>query len=228
MSSDESQPGREELQFDRVETGAPPPDATIGGLNVACEACGRSVGAEYFTVNDKPVCGDCRTTLLEAAKTPRSAGPLLRSGLFGLVAAIVGAAIYYAVIAITNFEIGLVAILIGYMVGYSVRKGANGRGGRRFQVLAVVLTYLAVGLAYAPLAFRELARAEKSAQMLVFVFALPIMSIISSFPGGLLSALIIGIGLYQAWSMTGRPKLAVAGPYKVGPGVTPEPDQPTP
>ena len=57
-------------------------------------------------------------------------------------------------IAVTNFEIGLVAILIGYMVGYAVRKGAGGRGGLRFQVLAALLTYGAVGLAYTSLAVK--------------------------------------------------------------------------
>ena len=85
---------------------------------------------------------------------PRGAGPFVMALLFGLGAGIAGAIIYYAVIAITNFEIGIVAILIGYMVGYAVRKGAGGRGGRRFQVLAVALTYIAVGLAYTPIAMK--------------------------------------------------------------------------
>ena len=66
--------------------------------------------------------------------------PLAIAAIFGLGAALAGAAIYYAVIAITHFEIGLVAILIGYMVGYAVRKGAGGRGGLRFQILAALLT----------------------------------------------------------------------------------------
>src|SRR4029077_2464037 len=78
-------------------------------------------------------------------------------------AGIVGAAIYYAVIAIAHLEIGIVAILIGYMVGYSVRKGTQGRGGRRFQVLAAVLTYLSVAGAYAPLAIQQ-AMADRPAQ----------------------------------------------------------------
>ena len=284
MSSDESQPAREELQFDRVDTGAPATDATptTTAPSVTCAVCNTAVATEYYHVNDKPVCANCREILLAAAKTPRTAGPLVRAGVFGVGAAIAGAAIYYAVIAITNFEIGLVAILIGYMVGYSVRKGAGGRGGRRFQILALILTYWAVGLAYTPLAFKELTQDDKSAAMLadsakasgiavdslpsptstpsdpvatrtpsestdslntapmtgsklllglglglVFVFALPIMSIVGSLPGGLLSALIIGIGLHQAWSMTGPPKLTVSGPYKVGTGPTPDAAQPT-
>ena len=269
MSSDDVQTGRDELQFDRVETSGEQPGERSAGPDVTCVACGKSVGSEYYHINDKPVCESCRQAVLAAAVTPRTAGPLVRAGLFGLVAAIAGAAIYYAVIAITNFEIGLVAILIGYMVGYMVRKGAGGRGGRRFQVLAVVLTYWAVGLAYTPLAFKGMTEGKRAAgdstsitsadslrtsappsatdsatvatavgetghtsgtsvikalgALVVLVFALPVMSIAGSLPGGLLSALIIFIGLRQAWTMTGAHVLNVSGPYKVGGGPAPTP-----
>jgi hypothetical protein len=116
---------------------------------------------EYFDVNGQSVCESCRDQIVKLAETPRGWGLTARAGLFGLVAAILGAILYYAVIAITNFEIGIVAIAIGYMVGYAVRKGTRGRGGRRFQVLALVLTYWAVGLAYTPLVFRDLASQEE-------------------------------------------------------------------
>lgn len=267
MSSDDVKTGRDELQFDRVETSGEQPGERTAGPDVTCVVCGKSVGSEYYHINDKPVCESCRQTVLAAAVTPRTAGPLVRAGLFGLAAAIAGAAIYYAVIAITNFEIGLVAILIGYMVGYMVRKGAAGRGGRRFQILAVVLTYWAVGLAYTPLAFKGMTEGKRAAAdstsvtsadsvtpsasaptidsatvatavgetddvsgtsalkaigaLVVLVFALPVMSILGSLPGGLLSALIIFIGLRQAWTMTGSHVLDVSGPYKVGGGPTP-------
>ena len=81
--------------------------------------------------------------------------PLITAGIFGLGAGVIGAIIYYAVMAIAHLEIGIVAILIGYMVGYAVRKGARGRGGRRFQVLAVALTYASVALAYTPIAVKQ-------------------------------------------------------------------------
>jgi len=42
------------------------------------------------------------------------------------------------------------------MVGYGVRLGTRGRGGRRFQVLALVLTYWAIGLAYSTLAIKAM------------------------------------------------------------------------
>ena len=49
-----------------------------------------------------------------------------------------------------------------------------------------------------------------------FTFALPVLSIMSSFPGGLISAAIIAFGMHQAWKMTATPQLAISGPYRVG------------
>ena len=120
------------------------------------------IQTQYYDVNGNALCGACRAVVEAAAETPRGMLPLLMAAALGVGAGIVGAAIYYAVIAIAHLEIGIVAILIGYMVGYSVRKGAQGRGGRRFQVLAAVLTYLSVALAYAPLAVQQ-AMGEKPA-----------------------------------------------------------------
>src|SRR5204862_7486300 len=96
-----------------------------------------------------------------AAETPRGVGPLAIAAACGFFAAVAGALIYYAMLAFANLEIGIVAILIGYMVGYSVRKGARG-GGRRFQILAVVLTYAAVALAYTPIVIRGVTDAQNN------------------------------------------------------------------
>ena len=76
---------------------------------------------------------------------------------------LIRAAIYFAVIALAHLEIGIVAILIGYMVGYAIRKGARGRGGLRFQVMAVALTYLSVAIAYTPLAVKQVITAGRQA-----------------------------------------------------------------
>jgi hypothetical protein len=212
--------------------------------------CQRGISTEYFDVNGQSVCASCRTQLAALAETPRSWGVFAVAGLFGLVAAIAGAILYYAVIAITNFEIGIVAIAIGYMVGWSIRKGAGGRGGRRFQVAALVLTYWAVGLAYTPLTFQQIAEEDKKEQtaatatepaaepasspsesgiagesavsiplalgiLFGFSLALPVLAVISSLPGGLISGAIIAFGMMQAWKMTGVPPLQISGPYQI-------------
>jgi hypothetical protein len=249
MSDQETPVGNGDLQFDRViaeET----PSAAPGIPAFPCKACQRSITTEYFQVNGLLCCGTCRTTFEAFAEPPRGAIPFIIAGIFGLGAGIVGAAIYYAVIAIAHLEIGIVAILIGYMVGRAVRKGAGGRGGLRFQVLAVALTYASVALAYTPVVVKQAigARNVQKAQgagssrateatngaravttkpsrrgflvalasFLAFIAALPVLVVFGSLPFGLISGIIIFIGMRQAWRMTGAPRLDILGPYRLG------------
>jgi hypothetical protein len=63
----------------------------------------------------------------------------------------VGAGIYYAILVLTGYEVGLVAILVGWFVGQAVHRGAGGRGGWAYQSLAVGLTYFAIVSTYIPM-----------------------------------------------------------------------------
>jgi hypothetical protein len=161
MADQETGTGKEELQFDRVVTEATP-SAASSQPAVICAACHTSIQTVYHHINGKVFCSRCRAAVETAAETPRGLAPLITAGVFGLGAGIVGAAIYYAVIAIAHLEIGIVAILIGYMVGYAVRKGARGRGGLRFQVMAVALTYVSIALAYTPIAVKQFAAGSRA------------------------------------------------------------------
>ena len=232
------------LQFDTAIE--PKPIGADGSerLQATCAACGRPIADAYFDINGTTVCETCHGEIARQAETPRGVGILVLAIAFGVAAAVAGAALYYAVIAITKLEIGIVAIAIGYMVGFSVRKGAGG-GGRRFQVIALVLTYWAVGLAYVPLAFKGAAEHEHKeaakagtaietskrseserppsavdlgiglALLAGFSLALPVLAVIGSLPGGIISAAIIVFGMQQAWRMTGAPRLVITGPYRI-------------
>jgi len=247
----ESNPGGPPpLQFDTAVPSIAP-SGTFTAQGVTCTACRRAITNEYFDVNGQSVCEGCRTNLAQLTQTPRSWGLFAKAGVFGVVAAILGAILYYAVIAITDFEIGIVAIAIGYMVGWAIRKATANRGGRRYQVLALVLTYWAVGLAYTPLTFQQFADEDKKEQaqkatdtaapapaeppdeatamniplvlaiLVGFSLALPVLVVFGSLPGGVLSALIIGIGMRQAWHMTAVAPLQISGPYRVAAAAPP-------
>jgi hypothetical protein len=249
------------LQFDTAIPSVPAEaDGTQQG--VSCIACRRPLRDQYYDVDGQSACRSCRDEIARLAETPREWGVFARACLFGFVAAILGAIVYYAVIAITNFEIGIVAIAIGYMVGYGIRMATKGRGGRRFQVAALVLTYWAVGLAYMPLIMAEMSKEEETQQasadttepgeasaiadsadiaetadtpaapaavdglnlplafavLVGFSFALPVLAVVSSLPGGLISAAIIAFGMQQAWHMTAAPQPQITGPYRIGAG----------
>jgi hypothetical protein len=260
-------PAAPDLTFDRVEpTLNVPHDTATETAGIPCASCGAVMLDEYYSVGDKPLCASCRTTFEKTRATSRTSKAFGKALAFGLGAALAGAVVYYAVIALLDLEIGIVAILIGWMVGRAILKALPGGGLRRYQVLGAVLTYFAVGLAYLPLVFNS-KNQESAAQqqdstavaaqpeqpavspsaasstvspstpttasadsttgtssgsfllglgaLAAFAFALPVMMAFSS-GGGILSALIIAIGMHQAWRMTGASGLAVTGPFRVG------------
>ena len=234
------------LQFDRVV-----PDSLSSVLHdhvaATCVACGTAIETEYYQINGHIACATCRSRAEASAETPRGIGPLVMAGVSGLGAGIVGAVIYFAVLALLDLEIGLVAILIGYMVGYAIRKGTRGRGGLRFQVLAVALTYGSIAVAYTSIVIKSaiekpeptttsatVALGETAAEPdedqspmialasgLLLAAAMPVVVVFGSLPGSLISGLIIAIGMGQAWRMTATPHLEILGPYRVGTTVSP-------
>ncbi len=159
MSADSTAaPGADDLQFDRaVDASA----ASAG--SVVCSKCNAPIRMYYYHVDGETACSTCKLSVERASGGPGRSGPgMLKAVLYGLGAAIAGAMIYYAVMEYLNIEIGIVAILIGYMVGHAIRNATSGQGGRRFQILAAGLTYLAVAMAYAPFSLRGITGSEQA------------------------------------------------------------------
>jgi hypothetical protein len=227
----------EPLQFDTT--------APAGTPSATCAVCKKPVGDAYYTAGKAIVCGTCKTQI-ETAPRPRATAPLvMRAIAFGLGGAILGAAVYYGVMAVTGLEIGLVAIVVGYLVGRGVQMGARGRRGRAFQITALVLTYFGIALGYAPAAVKALQSSDHSVLsaaktdtaatssatkkpvttvefvealglLVAGVLALPFVVIFGSGAGGVLTAIIIAVGLRQAWYMNRDPgKPVFHGPFRV-------------
>ncbi len=147
MGGDDDRP---ELQFERAEFAAP--------AGLGCAVCKRPIGDTYFELNGHVICPPCRDRELSAREDGNGAGRLARGTVFGLGAAALGTVVWYVVREITRLEIGLIAIGIGIAVGTGVRRGARGRGGPAYQLLAVLLTYLSIASANAPLVWNGLHR----------------------------------------------------------------------
>ena len=82
----------------------------------------------------------------------------MRAALYGGGAALGGCLLYALVAIVLHAEIGLIAILVGYMVGKAIRHASHGRGGRPQQILAVLLTYFAITTSYIPVFIYQAAR----------------------------------------------------------------------
>lgn len=138
------------IDFSAPVTSAPPSGVRAAAPSATCAKCAAPITGYYYENAGAVYCPQCKRLAEEASGAAASGGGLGRATLFGLGAAIVGAFGYWAFVKITDFEWALVSIAVGILVATAIRKANGNRGGRRFQILAVVLTYLAIGGAYVP------------------------------------------------------------------------------
>ena len=137
------------LQFEHVER-----DGRASALT--CAVCSQPLAGAYYEVNGNVTCQRCRNQVLAAWNRGSSGRRFVKALGLGFAAAALGAAIYFGIAALTGYEFGLVAVVVGVLVGGAVRKGSNGRGGWRYQLLAMFLTYSAVVVTDSSLIAREL------------------------------------------------------------------------
>jgi len=143
------------LQFDHVERAGQTP-------GMACSICKRPIAASYYEINGKVTCVGCRGQIMAAWNRGSSAQRFAKALGLGAAAAALGAGVYFGIEALTGYELGLVAVLVGLLVGAAVRKGSSGRGGWRYQLLAMFLTYSAVVATDSTLIARELRKELKA------------------------------------------------------------------
>jgi hypothetical protein len=140
---------------------------------------------------------------------------------------------------VLHAEIGLIAILVGWMVGKAIRHASYGRGGRPQQILAVALTYFAITTSYIPVVLYQYARSphrveqRQQAQttdapadarprisfsgialfLLIRAAIAPFLSLTSGISAWI-SLFILFIGLRYAWKLTERREILLMGPYR--------------
>lgn len=114
-----------------------------------CQFCHQPIGGRYYRANAAMACPDCAGKMRgELAKDTHAA--FMRAILFGVGAAILGLILYATFAIVTGIVIGYASLAVGWLVGKAMVKGSNGVGGRRYQVVAVLLTYAAVSMAAIP------------------------------------------------------------------------------
>lgn len=221
------------LQFDRAEQ-------TGGTGAISCSVCGRLLPDQYYVVNGNIVCDKCRRSVEEEWNRGGAAGRLGKAVGLGILATLACSAVWYAVLKMTDSQWGILAIVVGLVVGGAVRKGSNGRGGWRYQALAIFLTYTAIVSSYVPYMI-DVARAQRAEQTqattrpdtamaeakapklggvglavaivlsIGVLYALPFLAGLEN----LIGILIIGFALYEAWKLNRRMELSVSGPHPV-------------
>ncbi len=201
----------DDLQFDKAEFSNP---SGIG----PCVMCSTKIGSQYWHANGQVVCPNCATTLGTAQQAP-ARSLLLKGTLYAVISAIGCSIAYAAILIITNYELALISIAVGWLVGKAARVGTGGLGGRPVQIVAVIATYIAIS---GSLFFQIIYSFFKEGKVVngilgyvyLFVISLgkPFFELQEGF-GGLLGIAILFFGLQQAWQQTHGIQVAIAGPY---------------
>jgi hypothetical protein len=224
-------PSPHELQFQHAE---PIAEVSAGPVCVVCKQ--PVVGSYYQAQGQQTLCVLCAERI-RAGLQAAPAMSLVRAALYGGGAALAGCALYAAVAIVLKAEIGLIAILVGWMVGKAIRHASYGYGGRRQQILAVLLTYFAITTSYIPVILYQDARVAQTINasvsssapanarprvsfgivvlfFLVLTAVAPFLSLTSGVSAWI-SLFIIFIGLQYAWKLTARREIVLTGPYSV-------------
>jgi hypothetical protein len=128
-----------------------------------CSACGQPVIHEYYRVNGAMVCPAC-TASAQTSLPKDTHGAFVRAVLFGSGGALLGLILYSAFGIITGLMIGYLSLAVGYLIGKAMMMGSKGIGGRRYQIVAVLLTYAAVSMSAIPIAIAMQSKQERQQQ----------------------------------------------------------------
>ena len=154
-----------DIQFEHFEPAAAtaPPSADPSAVTPAdaaapavttCAACKQPITDAYYEAGGQVFCPRCRENYQAEQTGGSRVGRMLRAVVFGTLAGLGGTIIWFGVRKLTGYEVGLIAIVVGLMVGGAVRAGSRGRGGVFYQLLAVFITYSAIVANYVPDVFQ--------------------------------------------------------------------------
>lgn len=223
-------PAAEALQFQT----AVPDDPSVRH----CSLCSQTIPTEYYHVAGAVACPRCAQTRLASQQWTGGWGEFGRAALFGIGAAFLGSLLFAIVSMAIHARFGLLAIVVGVMVGKAILMGSRGCRGRRYQVLALILTYGAITTSYVPEIVTGLAKASKNLEakrnsgaapavtpskatpvlllvgvVVIFALALAAPFLLLTQGTGFFGLIIIAIGLWEAWKLTAADTTAIMGPY---------------
>jgi hypothetical protein len=152
IHSSASDTALDSLDFERADRAS--------GTARACAQCATPITDRYFTLGPHVLCESCHLAFQDAKAPGNAASRFLGAAALGTAAAAIGCALWMVVTELTGYEIGLIAIAVGYIVGMAVHVGSRRVGGTAYQLLAVFLTYSAIVMTYTPMIANELMATE--------------------------------------------------------------------
>lgn len=123
-----------------------------------CRFCKQPIADRYYRVGLEMACGSC-AEMARRHQPKDSHAAFVRAVVLGIGAAIVGMTLYAGIVILLHgITVGYFSLAVGYIVGKGMMMGSKGLGGRKYQIVAVLLTYAAVSTAAIPIWYYQLSR----------------------------------------------------------------------
>jgi hypothetical protein len=178
-----------------------------------CQHCHQPIGPTYYRVNTWMACPSCADKA-RSDLGQESSGAFVRATAFGFGAAALGLALYAAFMIATKLSIGYASLAVGWMVGKAMITGSGGITGRKYQIVAAVLTYAACTLARVPLYYTPGLSAADAGRLIFEALVFPLTRFGNNLVGGLLGIVILFVGVSIAIRMTAAKPLVIDGPFE--------------
>ncbi len=160
---------------------------------------------QFFVRNGEAICPSCLTA---------QEGSFREALAYGLGAALLSIALYYGIFFAWHIKFVFVAVIAGVLIGGAVRRGARVSNRLGYRWLAVVLTYVAVAATYAH-ALAELSEVTGAFDAALRSLYLPLVML--WWRKNLVTLILLGFGVHEAWKFSAPPYVHVEGPFLVTP-----------
>jgi hypothetical protein len=116
------------------------------GPAMFCSECRGIIRTHYFALNDRSLCARCKQPYAEMIERGTGDGSMHRATLYGLGAAIGAGLLLGAILVVFGFARVLLFVGVGWVIATAINKATGAYGARRYQILAVAMTYFALCL----------------------------------------------------------------------------------
>lgn len=143
------QPHDHALDFEHAQYAGQAP------VGLTCTTCGSAPKGNYYSVNGATTCVACLETL-----QANQQGSFVKALGMGLLAGGVGALVYYGIRAATGYDLAIITIALGVIVGIAVRRGAGARRSILYRLMALGIAWVSMCVTYVPMIATSLVAPE--------------------------------------------------------------------
>jgi hypothetical protein len=113
-----------------------------------CSNCKKKITGEPNRVTDENVtldlCNECYNKIQDDINKTTKDINYLMAVFLGIVFGILGAFLWFIVVVLTKYQLGIVAIGVGFLVGYGVSIGAGKKKSLSLQIISMILAFISI------------------------------------------------------------------------------------